>query len=79
MTDWLRDIPVYSSVSQVARDMNRAVKADKDKYEQCERDTVLAGLVCYLAENYAPALLKEPILQIVDTYCGRPPEDTNAE
>ena len=70
--DWLWDIPVYTNLNQVATEMNKAVVADKDEYERCDRDKVLAGLVCYLAENYVPAALKEHVLQVVDTYCDRP-------
>jgi hypothetical protein len=74
MTDWLRDVPVYGNLNQIANAMNTATEADRDEFERCDSDHVLAGLACYLTENYVPEPLREHILKIVDTYCGKPVE-----
>jgi hypothetical protein len=73
--DWLKDVPVYHNLNEIAEKMSKAVEhTDEDPldHQMSDCDAVLAGLVCYLAEHYTINPIREAILEIVDTYCGKP-------
>ena len=76
MDDYLSKVPTYTDLNQVETAMNEAVKADKDEFERSERDEVLAGLVWHLVEKYVPKLVGDHALQILETYYGKPVEES---